>query len=297
MNKKEVCNCLNENIKNTGKSTFFLMGNFNNRYAPLYTNSSTQITTKKITNLNTNRENCLTDNCNATKQEKLSIRHKPTPWRMPYNHYRKSYSCNETCFTNEKIIKEVVEDNSDCCKSKIKNRLVNKSGVRLENNGGDYLNYLQSRGKLYKQNAFGILPENKVDNKEDVYRIDGDIGLKKNILSGTVDNSNCKIFNKRVSSLTTQEYQLQKIPTTIRKWQNPGFNSRTSVSSKNRMQRLKYNSILGSQQKILNGNNNCQGGQICGLYTNNKNTGTGYSNRILSNTLICRNNKTNCPKN
>ena len=97
-----------------GIGSFFLMPVYNNRYNPTYYNSKTEITTGVIKNLNTDRvdgETCE----NSTKQEKLRLRRKPTPYRVPINHYRKTY--NETldtsnCIKNEKIIKVV--DNSYC---------------------------------------------------------------------------------------------------------------------------------------------------------------------------------------
>ena len=281
MNKKLSCenNRTCEKANYQGTATFFLMGVYNNRFAPKYTNSVAKITTKTL-EVNTNRVNCATCDYD-TKQQKLSIRHKPTPWRMPYNHYRKEYKCppDDKGFTksdgtisdisncyNEKIVKNVpgvCENGKPICSRPIytNTRLVGKTGVRLQNNGGNYNNYLQQSGKLYNQSAFGILPENQVKNKTNLYKIGTVNGIND------TDLSMCKISYKKPDSLTTFNYERQKIATATRKWANPGFNSRTSVSSKNRLQRLKYNTILGGQQ-TRNGYNNCVNGEICSNYQN-----------------------------
>ena len=131
MSKKEVCNCENENVKSKGIGTFFLFNNFNNRYNSKNVNTTTDILTRKVS-VNTNRENS-TVNCEGiSKQEKLKVRHRPTPFRMPYNHYRKQYNCDtDNCIKNEKIIKDTPSD-LDCCKPKyVQTRLVDKSGFRL----------------------------------------------------------------------------------------------------------------------------------------------------------------------
>ena len=248
---------------------------FNNRLAPKYNNPSTDITTGVIKNINTNRENCATCDFD-TKQQKLSIRHHPTPWRMPYNHSRKSFTCGTApewingCTNNEKIITDSSKD-STCCRPTYTNqRLVGSTGIRLQNNGGNYSNYLQSSGKLYTQNAFGILPENKLPDASGVnlYKINTVNGTVKNTNSGTEEYQDCKIVYKRPESITTLSVQYQKIATATRKWANPGHSSRTSVSSRNRIQRLKYNTILGGQvtRKYYNSSSNCINGEECSKY-------------------------------
>lgn len=275
--KKQVCDCKEQNVSNKQNGSFFLQNIFNNRFSHKFNNPNLDILTGKITNLNTSRVNCASV-CYATKQDKLSNRHKPTPYRVPYNHYRKSYTCNATecngnAITNEKIIKESrsIEDN---CKDKcfkttyVTNRLVNKSGVRIRNNGGNYNNYLQSTGRLYKQHSAGILPENTSDTNMNSYKIIHPNGIK--------NNPNCIIHNQKPNSIYSQIYSISKIPITIRKYSNPGFQTRTSVSSKSRLHKLKHNAILGSQQ-IKNGYNNCINGQLCSKYQtpgpNTKNSG------------------------
>ena len=276
-NRKETCEA--SRTCETGKtfngvSSFFLMPVYNNRYDPRFINPRTEITTGVIQNLNTNRveaEFCEND----TKQAKLSLRRKPTPYRVPFNHYRKTYNCNTTgCIPNEKIIKVV--DNSQCevinglltqiCSrpNYAVSRQVNKFGFKTTNNGGNYKNYLQNSGKLYEQNTFGVLPENKADKgifegKKNLYKI--------NTVNGLSDEDDCKLAYKRPISLTQVSIQQQKMDTTTRKYRNPGYNSRTSVTSRNRIQRLKYNANIGSQNN-RNGYNNCINGQECSKYTN-----------------------------
>jgi len=278
-NRKEICSCKNENYrKNTG--SFFLMNHYNNKFDPKHTNSKTQITNGTIKNLNTNRSG-FTVCDDASKQEKLSVRNKPTPYRVPYNHYRKSYGKTDSvgntvdCCGNEKIIKDAV-DSCLCPKTTyVTSRLVNKFGFRNVNNGGNYNNYLQSSGKLYTQNAFGILPENQDLSGTNSYRI--------NSVTGTLRSNTCKISYKLPTSLTSNESQKQKITTATRKWSNPGFNSRTSVNSRNRTQRLKYNATMGGQMK-RNSYNNCVNGQECGKYVN---PGTNVKSFGLFNRKIC----------
>ena len=95
-NKKVVCNnCI---IRNYSKKfqLFKLIPNYNNRFAKTSENPISYINKVKRNNtLNTNRNNC--GICQATtKQQKLTIRHKPTPWRMPYSHHRKKYICQKS---------------------------------------------------------------------------------------------------------------------------------------------------------------------------------------------------------
>ena len=82
---------------------------------------------------------------------------------------------------NEKIIKDTPSDSnlaSDAACSSIacrrKNyasrRLVNKFGSRNMNTGLDYKHFLQMKGKLYTQNAFALLPENKVPGKQNEFK-------------------------------------------------------------------------------------------------------------------------------
>ena len=155
------------------------------------------------------------------------------------------------------------------------NRFVNKFGMRNKNSGGDYKNYLERSGKLYEQNAFGILPENQDLNGVNLYKI--------NTVNGLTNNPECKLSYRAATSLTTNTNQLSKINTATRKWANPGYNSRTSVSSRNRIQQLKYNTILGGQLNNRGGVNNCVNGQDCSLYVNPQ---YGSRNGVKSNMYV-----------
>ena len=273
LNRKQVCEssrtCENGKTFN-GTATFFLMPNYNNKFNQKFFNSKTEIINKTIQNLNTNRVNAATCE-NDTKQQKLSLRKKPTPYRVPFNHYRKTYNATldtTNCTPNEKIIKNI--DISSCSlvdgiltpicvkPNYTTNRLVNKFGLRNKNTGGDYRNYLERTGKLYEQNAFGILPENQDLSGINLYKI--------NTVNGTTKSPDCKLKYKTATSLTSNRNQLAKINTATRKWANPGYNSRTSVTSRNRIQQLKYNTILGGQLSSKGGVNNCVNGQDCSLY-------------------------------
>ena len=298
-NKKEMCEA--SRTCETGKtfngtSSFFLMPVYNNRYNPTYYNSKTQITTGIIKNLNTNRVDGET--CDSTKQEKLRLRRKPTPYRVPINHYRKTYNQpldTSNCIKNEKVI--IDQGNTNC---EVQNgiltqvcpkvnytisRLVNKFGFRNINNGGQYKNYLQNSGKLYDQNTFGILPENQAktgifEGKKNLYKI--------NTVNGADGYPNCKLAYRNATSLTTVGNEYQKMDTTTRKYRNPGYNSRTSVSSRNRIQRLKYNAKIGSQNN-RNGYNNCINGQECSKYTN-----PGPNTKLFSLSGTSRRGRPNC---
>ena len=273
LKRKQVCEssrtCENGKTFN-GTATFFLMPNYNNRFNPSFYNSKTEIINGTIENLNTNRIDAV--NCfNDTKQQKLALRRKPTPYRVPFNHYRKTYNNPEdtaNCTPNEKIVKNIDVSGCSivdgiltpiCAKPNFTtNRFVNKFGMRNKNSGGDYKNYLERTGKLYEQNAFGILPENQDLSGVNLYKI--------NTINGTTNKPNCKLSYRSATSLTTNTNQLAKINTATRKWANPGYNSRTSVTSRNRIQQLKYNTILGGQLSSRGGVNNCVNGQDCSLY-------------------------------
>lgn len=262
MNSKEICNCKDDNfIRSEG--SFDVSGRFINKFAPINENSRFQIVSGAITNLVTDRANCDTTNCNPNKQQKLAVRRRPTPYRVPFNHYRKRYSCQSNCKTNVKIIKDKNCD-IDCQKTTYGiTRLVDKSGVRLRNNGGNYINYLQKSGKTFAQNSAGIVPLNRTNYDIHSFKLQRGTVYNKNF--NTNDNSNCMITDQRADSLTSQTFSIKKIPTTVKKYRNNRFSSNTSVSSKNRLLQLKYNTTL-SGQITRNGYNNCLSGQICSLY-------------------------------
>jgi len=262
---KNICSCINNNYL-PGTSSFYSFKRFNNKYAPVNTNPKIHtLLAGQAGQLNTNR----IDNNDCA-----------TPYRVPFNHCRKSYSCKTDCLTNEKIIKDTDSNvemdelhggDPECyafaCRRKnyASTRLVNRVGVRNHNYGSNYRNYLQFTGKLYEQNAAGLLPENRVPNTMNDYKIGSVNGTTYNINSGTVDNSQCKISYKMAISTTDVSYMYAKIPTATKKYTNPSKAAFSSVSSRGRLQQLKYNTILAGQQ-TKGGYNNCINGQLCSKY-------------------------------
>ena len=260
---KQICDCGTYNFPNRNNNTFFLFPRFNNKFAPVNINPRTE--TLLIANktnsdgssmLNTNRSGP-NPNCS-------------TPYRVPYNHYRKTYTCKEDCLSNEKIIKDTPSDtdpSSDAACSSIacrrKNyasrRLVNKFGTRTANSGLNYKNFLQYKGKTYEQNAGGLLPENKVPGKETEFKIESVNGINN------TDLSMCKVSFIKPISITGNKYQITKMPTATKKHSNPKHGKTGSVTSRNRIQMLKYNATLAGQRRKEN-YNNCINGQLCSLY-------------------------------
>ena len=185
---KNICNCKNENYTKSGQvSTFKLFPIFDRRFVSEKVNTRTEIITSLNNpgfSLNVERENCITCDDQMTKQQKLQLKKKSTPFRMPFNHYRKRSTCrggtddfntsggariNGDCLENVKVIKETVSA-CDCPKTLITSRLVGKTGVRFINDT-TYKNYLQNNGMLYSQNSTAFSNENKVTGQESVYKI------------------------------------------------------------------------------------------------------------------------------
>ena len=77
-------------------------------------------------------------------------------------------------------------------------------------------------------------------------------------------STDCKIGFKVPISTTDVRITYNKIPTATKKYANPRHRSSSSVSSRNRIQQLKYNAILAGQ--MVNNNYNCVNGQLCSLY-------------------------------
>ena len=253
-NKKNICSCKDDNYNTTSTSSFYLFRRFNNRFAVKNINPRTDIITNKSGFLNTNRQN--NDSC-------------AKPWRTPYNHYRKTYLCDNTCLTNEKIVKNVNSDSSDaecgCRRNYASTRLVNKVGIRLIQSSSNK-NYLQDRKKLYKYNAQGILRENKLNNN--TYKIGNVNGTVKNLNSNTVQNDNCNISYIIPESTTEITFQYSNSYTTIKKDLNPYYNKTGSVSQRNRINKLRYDTISAAQATIKDDYNNCINGEDCSKYVN-----------------------------
>ena len=152
---KNTCDCKDENYtKGQSNPTFWLFNRFNPEFAPSNRNPRTfTLLQAQKEKLNTNRTN--NDSCQ-------------TPYRVPYNQNRKIKTCDTTCLSNEKIIKDSAKDgldNTACvsagcrAKSYASTRLIGAAGIRLAGTSR-YKTLLQFNGKLYEQNAAGLLPEN-----------------------------------------------------------------------------------------------------------------------------------------
>ncbi|MBN20734.1 MAG: hypothetical protein CL678_05535 [Bdellovibrionaceae bacterium] len=303
---KNSCNCKNDNFS-PGIGSFYLFRRYNSALTKHYENPRTTI----VNNM---------ENVNTTRTSN-------TPWRVPYNHYRKTHSCTNnpaeppadsqsTCKSNEKIVKDIVECNDDggilidCDSGKAPSTsLVNKNGLKLANDGGNYKNYLYKRGKLFSQNATGLLQENRAINGgiHDpqglyLYKIGFVNGTVVNNNSGTTEKNDCGIniaINRNKNKFSTDTPpSYTKIPTAVKKYSNPKFGTSSSVSSRNRLQRLKYNTKLASQF------GNCVNGEICSKYGSSKNVAAPMLFRSSNCFLLrsnCRSNNSNssrlvCPQ-
>ena len=314
-NKKNVCSCKNENYNKLGQvSTFRLFPIFDRRFVTQKVNTRAEIITSLNNpefSLNVDRVNGVT--CDISKQEKLKIRKQPTPFRMPFNHYRKRSTCrggtndfetsngertNGDCLENVKVIKET-SDPCECPKSIITTRLVGKTGVRFINDS-TYKNYLQRNGMLYSQNSQGLLNENKVSGKKHTFKINNLGSMVYNRNLNTTKRDDCMIYRKRPSSLRDITYTIKNISTSTKKNLNPKYGRTGSVSCRSRVHRLKYQANMSSQ---INHNNkitynNCINGEECSKY---KNPGPNIKENKNENiscipSKIHKQNKLSCPQ-
>ena len=271
---KITCSCNDDSQKEfiNETETFRTHFHLDNTFIPIFKNPARQLrelvrTTNQISLVD--RANCLSCDDNISTEDKLKVRKKdrPTPYRVPYNHFRKVTSCDETCATNVKIIKDLSCNEVPCPVTNYAiSRLVDKNGVRNLNNGGNYKNYLQSRGKNYYLNTFGILPENLVDEKKHTYKIGSLENTVNNYNSGTTKDTNCKLQYSATTSLTEKSFTLTKITTTTKKYSNPTHRTSGSVSSRAHIHRKKFRNRLAGQSKGKDGYNNCRNGSLCTLY-------------------------------
>ena len=107
---KNICSCADDSNKEfvNETPTFRTHYHLDNTFIPVFQNPS-----RVLRNLVQNgapsslvdRDNCLTCDENVSTQDKLKVRKKdrPTPYRVPFNHFRKITSCKEDCITNVKI--------------------------------------------------------------------------------------------------------------------------------------------------------------------------------------------------
>ena len=271
---KTVCSCGDDSQINyiNESETFRTHFHLDNTFIPVFENPARKLRelVSQTNNFNlVDRANCTSCDDNVTTEEKLKVRKKdrPTPYRVPYNHFRKVSSCDETCSTNVKIIKDISCGNIDCPTTTYAiSRLVDKNGVRNLNNGGNYKNYLQASGKNYNLNTFGILPENSVQGEKHLYRIGALEDTVYNSNSGTTNNTNCRLQYSATTSLTEKSFTLSKINTTTKKYSNPTHRTSGSVSSRAHIHRKKFKNRLAGQAKGIDGYNNCRNGGLCTLY-------------------------------
>ena len=272
---KNNCSCANDSeIEYTNEAptfrTHFLL---DNAFIPVFNNPS-----RTLINLVQNgAPNSLVDRANwvscddsVTTQDKLKVRKKdrPTPYRVPFNHFRKVTSCKSDCITNVKLNKDSSCNNVDCFPTTYAlSRLVDKNGVRNLNNGGNYKNYLQSSGKNYYLNSAGILPESAVSGKLHTYKIGSIENTVLNKNSGTEIYTDCQLGYSYTTSQNDKSFSLTKMNTTTKKYSNPYHKTSGSVSSKAHIHKKKFRNILAGQSLgKKDGYNNCRNGEFCSLY-------------------------------
>ena len=271
---KTICTCNDDSTKEYANEapTFQTYYHFDNTFVPTFQNPS-RILKDLVKNgapINlVDRANCNSCDDSVSTQEKLRVRKKdrPTPYRVPYNHFRKVTSCITGCDTNVKIIKDLSCNDTDCVPVNYSiSRLVDKNGVRNLNNGGNYKNYLQLKGKTYYQNTAGILPENAVSDKINTYKIGSVEKTVNNYNSGTsVDD--CQLGYGVTTSLFDKSFTILSFNTTTKKYSNPSHKTSGSVSSKQHIHKKKFRNILAGQSVgKKDGYNNCRNGEFCTLY-------------------------------
>ena len=271
---KTTCTCNDDSTKEYANEapTFQTYYHFDNTFVPTFQNPSRML--KDLVKNGApvtlvDRANCNSCDDSISTQEKLKVRKKdrPTPYRVPYNHFRKVTSCITGCDTNVKIIKDLSCNDTDCVPVNYSiSRLVDKNGVRNLNNGGNYKNYLQLTGKTYYQNTAGILPENAVSDKINTYKIGSVEKTVNNYNSGTsVDD--CQLGYGVTTSLFDKSFTILSFNTTTKKYSNPSHKTSGSVSSKQHIHKKKFRNILAGQSVgKKDGYNNCRNGEFCTLY-------------------------------
>lgn len=270
---KISCSCgddSNKVFKNTAPD-FFTYNLLDNTFVPKFNNPSRtlrDLVKKGAPSSLVDRANCNTCNESVTTQDKLKVRKKdrPTPYRVPYNHYRKVSSCITDCVPNVKVNKDLSCNTIDCKPVNYAiSRQVDKYGVKNLNNNGNYKSYLQQTGKTYYLNTFGILPENSISGKNHTYKIGALNNTVKNINSNT-EITNCRLGYEIITSQQNKKFTLSRFNTTTKKYSNPVHRTSGSVSSKSHIHRKKFRAKLAGQGANRNIYNNCINGQLCNLY-------------------------------
>ena len=273
---KTICTCNDDSQNEYTNETpaFRTHYKFDNKFVPKFENPSRvlrDLVKKNNILSNVDRANCNSCDDSFTTQDKLKVRQKdrPTPYRVPYNHFRKVTSCKTGCDTNVKIIKDIscnILQVIDCIPTNYAiSRLVDKNGVRNLNNGGNYKNYLYSSGKTYCLNSAGILPENAVEGKVNTFKIGAVETMYSNTNSGT-SNVECLLGYGATTSLFDKSFTISKLNTTTKKYSNPSHRTSGSVSSRAHIHRKKFRNRLIGQGKGKDGYNNCRNGALCTLY-------------------------------
>lgn len=154
-----------------------------------------------------------------------------TPFRNPYNHWRKTTTCssvNNSCITNEKIVVDNVSKNfaSPACYSPYIRNILNKDGKRTN----DFI--------FSKQ----LLNEKR------------NITYKQNTRSAIVGNATLPNHYTVTPKELPASTPLIKCKQNVVKYTNNKFRSNGAVSGKSRVARLKYNTtLLASSGNAING--------------------------------------------
>ena len=175
-----------------------------------------------------------------------------TPYRNPINHWRKTTTCGD-CNTNEKILVDnfaLSFGKSTCYYPYVRN-ILNKDGIRKNTFLFSSLSLRHKKGITYEQNTLSNIYDYRDLSNNNTYPI-----TNETYVNGSNNYKN----------------DCQR---TVIKFKNRNFYKNTAVSGRNRIQRLKYNTILkASANNALNGDLiSIQGvsHNIVPPYRNNKN--------------------------
>ena len=188
-----------------------------------------------------------------------------TPFRMPYNHYRKVSECSN-CDTNEKILQDTMSKNDGChCYDPVIRSYLNKDGKPQHNFIFDANSVLYKNNKTYNQNhVSSVVSTRPINGKLYDY-------------SGTYQDPNDpNNKNKQMCNIITYKFK------------NHSNQSNTASSHRERISRLKYNNV-----SIKSYNNNY------GQCKNNKNCyrplSKFYKSYPCNPNIYKRDKKNNCP--
>lgn len=183
----------------------YTMNIFNNKYAPK--NENPRQLVKNNPNINNTRTNC-----NAT------------PFRMPYNHVRKTSNC-DNCTPNVKVQKDPIAlaagDGSCFCYDPTIRNYLNKNGIPQHDFIFDHYNVMYKRAMVYEKNT-----PNNMYGTTDVSNV---------FLSTNPDPSNNKI--EPCSKL-------------VYKFSNHTNRRYGASSQKARINRLRYNNTTAMQSRF-----------------------------------------------